>query len=541
MAHARTSAAPAAVPRRLDAQNPWPGLASFGEDDREFFRGRDMEADELARLVRRERLTVLFGRSGLGKTSLLGAGLFPRLRQDLHLPVLLRIGYDTDTTPRSRVWAALRAACEQWAVEAAAPRADESLWAYFHRAGAGFWSLRNRPVVVVLVFDQFEELFTVGQVDERSRRAASAFVEDLAGLIEDRPPDALRRAIDADPTLADGINFGRRGCKVLLSFREDFLAEMEGLREHLPSVMRNRYRLQPMNASQARSVIASGAALVDDEVAQRILGLAWCNRAEAPTAEEAQRLEIDPALLSVICSELNLRRQAAGAAHIAADLVVGAEREILVDFYERALRGIDARVRVFIEDELITAAGFRDSRALDDALHLPGVSREAIDHLVAARLLRIDDRFGVRRLELTHDVLTRVVKDSRDARQARELEQAAAQRTRDRGRAAPQPARFGADRGGRSGCRSAAGLVLPVVQRSQRGHGEGGDRDRSSQAPEPRERAAARYRAGDGYAGQASPGGGIRDAAKGDCRGAQRQRGPGAGGRRAEAGAGRAA
>lgn len=430
MAHARTSAAPAAVPRRLDAQNPWPGLASFGEDDREFFRGRDAEADELARLVRRERLTVLFGRSGLGKTSLLGAGLFPRLRQDLHLPVLLRIGYDTDTTPRSQVWAALLAACEQWAVEAAAPRADESLWAYFHRAGAGFWNPRNRPVVVVLVFDQFEELFTVGQVDERSRRAASAFIEDLAGLIEDRPSDALRRAIDADPTLADGIDFGRRGCKVLLSFREDFLAEMEGLREHLPSVMRNRYRLQPMSASQARSVIASGAALVDDEVAQRILGLAWCNRAEAPTAEEAQRLEIDPALLSVICSELNLRRQAVGAAHIAADLVVGAEREILVDFYERALRGIDARVRVFIEDELITAAGFRDSRALDDALHLPGVSREAIDHLVAARLLRIDDRFGVRRLELTHDVLTRVVKDSRDARQARELEQAAAQRAR---------------------------------------------------------------------------------------------------------------
>ncbi len=418
----------AAVPHRLDAQNPWPGLASFGEEDREYFRGRDEEADELARLVRRERLTVLFGRSGLGKTSLLGAGLFPRLRQDMHLPVLLRIGYDTDTTPRSQVWAALRAACEQWEVEAAAPRADESLWEYFHRANAGFWNVRNRPVLVVLVFDQFEELFTVGQIDEKSRRAASEFIEELAGLIEDRPPEALRRAIDADPTLADGIDFSRRGCKVLLSFREDFLAEMEGLREHLPSVMRNRYRLQPMNASQARAVIASGAALVDDDVAQRILGLAWCNRAEAPTADEAQRLEIDPALLSVICSELNLRRQTAGAPRIAADLVVGAEREILVDFYERALHGLDPRVRIFIEDELITSAGFRDSHDLDEALRLPGVSREAIDRLVASRLLRMDDRFGVRRLELTHDVLTRVVKDSRDARQAREIELAALQR-----------------------------------------------------------------------------------------------------------------
>ena len=88
---------------RLDAQNPWPGLAAFAEGDHGFFRGREREADELARLVRRERLTVLFGRSGLGKSSLLGAGLFPRLRQDLHLPVFLRVGYGDPVSPRQQV------------------------------------------------------------------------------------------------------------------------------------------------------------------------------------------------------------------------------------------------------------------------------------------------------------------------------------------------------------------------------------------------------------------------------------------------------
>ena len=47
------------------------------------FHGRDEEAAELARRVQRKNLTVLFGQSGLGKTSLLRAGLVPRLRGEV--------------------------------------------------------------------------------------------------------------------------------------------------------------------------------------------------------------------------------------------------------------------------------------------------------------------------------------------------------------------------------------------------------------------------------------------------------------------------
>lgn len=401
----------------LDAQNPWPGLAAFGEDDRDYFRGREREADELARLVRRERLTVLFGRSGLGKSSLLNAGLFPRLRDDLHLPVYLRIGYAARETPRQQVWNALAAACAAAGVQAPPPAADESLWMYFHRAGAGFWNLRRRPLLPVLVFDQFEEIFTLSDDDAAAARAAAgAFIDELADLVEDRPSEALRRELDADPARGELIDFERRGCRVVLSFREDFLAEVEGLRTRMPSLMRNRFRLLPMSGEQARAVIAGGGALVGGDVAERIIGLAWRNRAEAPRPEEADRIEVDPALLSVICSELNLRRRAAGAATIEAGLLAGAEREILADFYERSLAGLNPAVREFVEDELITAAGYRDAFAYDDALARPGVSSEALEKLVAGRLLRLDERFGARRLELTHDVLTRVVMISRDRR-----------------------------------------------------------------------------------------------------------------------------
>ena len=409
----------------LDAQNPWPGLASFGEGDQAFFRGREREADELARLVRRERLTVLFGRSGLGKSSLLNAGLFPRLREDLHLPVMLRIGYAAGVAPRQQVWHALAQACVVAKVQAPLPEPQETLWAYFHRAGAGFWNARRRPLLPVLVFDQFEEVFTLGQADEATRAAARAFLDELADLVEDRPSQALRQQLDADPALSELIDFERRGCKLLLSFREDFLAEAEGLRERMPALMRNRFRLLPMDGTKARAVIGSGGTLVGAEEAERIIGLAWRNQAVAPTLEEADRIEVDPALLSVICRELNLRRLAAGAETIGAELLAGAEREILADFYVRAMQGLDPAVRRFVEDELITAGGFRDSFAYDDAQRRPGISAAALDSLVAGRLLRLDERFGVRQLELAHDVLSRVVMTSRDQRREREAREMA--------------------------------------------------------------------------------------------------------------------
>jgi WD40 repeat protein len=410
---------------KLDAQHPWPGLATFGEGDQDYFRGRRRESDELTRLVRRERLTVLFGRSGLGKSSLLHAGLFPHLREDLHLPVYLRIDYAIAPSPRQQVLDALNETCTRSGIKAMPPEPDESLWAYFHRAGAGFWNPRRRPLLPVLVFDQFEEIFTLGQMDDSTRGAADAFIEELADLIEDRPSESLQEQLDADPALGEQMDFDRRGCKVLLSFREDFLADVEGLRGRMPSLMRNRFRLLPMDGAQALDVIGSGGDIVIAEVADRIVGLAWRNRTEAPLPEEVDRIEVDPALLSVICSELNLRRLAIGAATIESDLLAGAEREILVDFYERSLQGLDPSVRHFVEDELITATGYRDSRAFDDALARPGITSEALETLVAGRLLGMDERFGVRRLELTHDVLTRVVMDSRDKRHEREARERA--------------------------------------------------------------------------------------------------------------------
>jgi hypothetical protein len=193
----------------LGPDNPWPGLNQFFEDHDGYFRGRDEEKAELFRLVESETLTILFGKSGLGKSSLLLAGLFPLLRQAGYLPIYIHIRHDdpaTDAPPLvSQVYAAVREACTASKVEAPEIREEETLWEYFHRAGAAFWNERNRLVTPVLVLDQFEEVFTLGVENDRRRTRRDDLLAQLEELIENRPPRTLRERWNKDPDLVSAF------------------------------------------------------------------------------------------------------------------------------------------------------------------------------------------------------------------------------------------------------------------------------------------------------------------------------------------------
>lgn len=430
------AASPERWPAGVDRQNPWPGLASYTEAQSAFFFGRTTETDELFRLVRRASLTVLFGQSGLGKTSLLQAALFPRLREADLLPLCLRLDHDEKSPPlAAQVRAAINRAIENREVDAPACGADEELWAYFHRKDVDFWSARNRLIVPVLVFDQFEEIFTLGRATPERRERGQRFLEELADLVEQRPSAALRARMEAGTVEAARFDFDHEFCKVVLSLREDYLADLEMLRPLMRSLGSNRIRISRLQPAQALEAVAQpGSEVIEPGVAEQIVQFV------AGADERAGRgaTEVDPALLSLVCRELNLRRLQSGAARITSALLQGTRREILLRFYEQSFTGLAPEMRVFVEDRLLTKSGFRDNIALENALAEPGVTREAMDHLVNRRLLRLEERLGVSRVELTHDVLTGIIRASRDTRREREAreelrrtqERAAAQRRR---------------------------------------------------------------------------------------------------------------
>jgi len=149
----RTTPPPQEPPR-----SRYPGAYPFSDsaNDRARFFGRDKEAEDLYLRVLSVPLLVQFGRSGLGKTSLLQAGLFPRLRERAYLPLMIRLNAPTDSlfdaTKR-----AIQESCKSEALDFT-PGEPAGLWEFL--ATSVLWR-GDVLLTPVLVLDQFEEVFTL--------------------------------------------------------------------------------------------------------------------------------------------------------------------------------------------------------------------------------------------------------------------------------------------------------------------------------------------------------------------------------------------
>lgn len=399
----------------LTAQSPWPGLAAYDESASDFFFGRKEEATELARMIRLAPLTVLYGKSGLGKTSLLQAGLYPLLRAEHYFPVHLRLDFTSSAllSPLEQAMQKLQEALTAADAEFPAPAQDEGLWRYLHRNNLEIWSKDNYLLIPVLVFDQFEEIFSQG---EQAPGKMQSTLNALADLIENRIPSELAFGATSRRVLS-GLDLQAQRYRVVLSFREDFLPEIESWQGHVPSLLRNRLRLLPMSRERAiEAVTAAGAAVLAANVAEPLVDFVGNLDSTAASAAPV----IEPVLLSLCCYQLNQRRPPDGK--IDNELLRQAGQDILQDFYNEALAGMPATVSEFIETHLIQGNRYRSSYPVEQALHDGFLTKEQLALLASKhRLLRIDQQLGVSRIELIHDRLVSVVSKARDER-LRQLE-----------------------------------------------------------------------------------------------------------------------
>jgi len=415
-------------------EKPWLGLRSFSEEVRGYFFGRESELLDLFERVEHKPLTVFFGRSGLGKTSLLHAGLLPRLRDAGFLPVDLRLRYDDAPPLGQQVIDEIRGVLERAGLPPLPELPpDTSLWLLFHDAACG---IAGTDLRFVLIFDQFEEIFTLG---DDQLEASRAFRDALAAVVENRVPDAVRERLEKDDALAERLIYSEAPCRVLLSLRDDFLHRLERWRRHMPSLMDNRIELRPLSGPQALNAVvmpgrlrcngANGAPddgnppIVSEETGAAIVRFVAGAAADLPI----HKIETVPPLLSLICAELNEARIEAGDATIHTDQLQGKADSILERFYNDCFAEHPPALRKFVEEFLLSKEGYRESVAFDTPLHdlgSAGIARDdarrMLYDLIDRRLLAVEERGNVRRLELTHDVLIGVAKRSRDARHERE-------------------------------------------------------------------------------------------------------------------------
>jgi hypothetical protein len=225
---------------------PFKFLEYFSEGDQARFAGRDWEIGVLAAGIAASRTYILFGRSGLGKTSLLLAGVFPRLRERGIRPVYLRVLAD----PISEVLAAIS--------RDVAPVNRETVA-----------EVLREHAPVALVFDQFEELFIRYRNRPAQRAALGEMIADLAAKV---------------PSLT-----------IVFSLREDFLGEIEEFKTYVPHLGEQSFRLLPLTAFGARQAIVLPLESCD---------VAYEEKLVTELIEESAKNGFDPLLLQIICSEI---------------------------------------------------------------------------------------------------------------------------------------------------------------------------------------------------------------------------------------------
>lgn len=395
------------------------GLQSYTEAQATMFFGRDDEIDRLTNLVKAATLTIVFGKSGTGKTSLLNAGVFPRLRKDYCLPFRIRLQFDEDSPDLvTQIKKTLSEEIDKYGFTVESYPGDETLWEYFHREQ--LW----KSVTPILIFDQFEEIFTLGKKSSRfDKKELDAFWQTLADLIENSIPETLKeKVLDGKETLDYSYKVSK--LKALFSFREEFLPEFESITSRIPSLRYSRFRLLPMNGHQAYEVITKTwkENIRHEEAAKIVAFFAVGDEKQQPY----ELMTIEPSLLSQVCSLIEKERLREGRDKISAEFLSRYSKDIILrSIYNealaesnRAVTGTPANnglavygrpMNEFVEDKLITDEGYRTRYALssDDQPLLPGINVLKSKYFV---------RDEGRSIELTHDVLTPLIKDDREAR-----------------------------------------------------------------------------------------------------------------------------
>jgi hypothetical protein len=468
-----------------ELEHPWLGLESFREETSAFFFGREAEITELLVRLRSQPPLVLYGRSGLGKTSVLTASLIPRLRAEGGHPLLLRLRYgEGEAEPCAQIAPAVFASANGQigrAVRHVSHEAEAERWTqqlgrrigiilpddYPSRLWLRLHHRREPPGITNLVLDQFEEVFALGgQVPGAENSVRDALVILLQGAI----PEAINRVIAEHDTFLDDFDPDSVPVRVIIALRDDYVYGLNRWQRHLPALGQNNFELRALRGPAAFDAVFKPGELrchyrgqvneeskaetglppiITRETARRIVRFIAKRGEEVPIEE----IEAVPPILSLLCHELNERRFAypagtpeAPAAQITFREVDGYIEKTIATFYERCVAGRPEAVRIFIEEEMVSYSGVRLAqdeqsilRVFEKGCKVPGAAyerwaagfgdaeaaRACLQELVCQRLLSLSGG-NQPAYELINDLLASVAEQSRTARQERfEKEEAA--------------------------------------------------------------------------------------------------------------------
>jgi hypothetical protein len=405
------------APISVDDPRRYPGVRSFEEHDQARFFGRSRATDELLLRVLSVRLLLQFAPSGAGKTSLLNAGLFPKLRPHNYFPFIIRLNQDKESLTQATARALKDAAARNGLKEPVIPENVESLRALL--AGTQLWSRDLLLLTPVLVFDQFEEVFTLR--DEAFRRGFASEVGELSR------PQSHRRASGQSPD-APAKEPPAPDVKIIISLREEYLGKLEEFSSSIPDLFHERLRLSSLNTEEAKEAIVEPAKFEGD---------AWSS---PPFELEPACLDslidfidgasdkakvIEPLTLQLVCQqaeEIAIKRRGPPGHRTKLGFsdfggLAGVER-LVQNYFKSELDKLGGpRIRkqaqAMFEQGLLDPNGKRLMLEQGEIERGYGLDAAALNKLVDSRLLRREPRNESVFYEISHDRLTEAIDKQR--------------------------------------------------------------------------------------------------------------------------------
>lgn len=318
----------------------YPGLRPFDANERQYFFGRDEEIEQVCRLLDLDNLVILHGPSGMGKSSLINAGILPALGKirnwdiPYHIvpirftnydPELARIrrekqglkGLDADLIkdPIDRFISACLVNDNTW--ESLIPMPKPSLWLSAKKMQV---DLAKHPLRVVFILDQFEELFTYPEA------RVEEFAQQLGELYHQILPESVRKGLERKAIIetATSLNDGSLpppkvaqllarieeplDTKILISMRSDKLHYLDRLKAYLPEMMLNSFELRSFGIDQAKKAIVQPASIgvgdfispsftISDQVLDELIRF----------LQDKFTQRIDPSQLQIVCQHIERR------------------------------------------------------------------------------------------------------------------------------------------------------------------------------------------------------------------------------------------
>lgn len=253
-------------------------IGPYQESDAYKFKGRSSEIEGMFRSFIQNDYLVCYAESGEGKSSILNAGLFPRLRQNRYFPISIRFKFDDPDVKNMDFDKVMNSAIDKALGESSSEctflpsslifETDQEETAELQKsmiAEYAWLRLRYSELLTkdekeelvrmtpVLVFDQFEEVFT----NPESQIWTSNFFKWLEEISTDVCPQRILSAIseieDDMPFMASIKRF-----KAIFSLRSEYVGDVDywGLQHcYIPDLKNNRYFLKPLTPQGAKEVV----------------------------------------------------------------------------------------------------------------------------------------------------------------------------------------------------------------------------------------------------------------------------------------------